>query len=405
MGRRKIFCLLLAAGAAALWGCGKNAAESKTTPQAGTAAPLSVRVAQARHAAIPRKVDFVGSLAGIEQVTISSEVEGTIEKVLADLGDQVSRGQLLLLVSSETFRFQKEQAEAEAAQVAARLGISFDAETADIDGTSLVRKAAAEYENARADFDRRKALFDKNLIARKEVDDAQARFLVAEANLRAAREEANTLLATLRARRAQLALAEKKLRDAQVRSPIAGSVEARLVSAGEYLKVGTPLFRLVADQPIKMVGDVPEAYAASLRPGLPVELTVDSRPGRVFHGTLARIAPSSNVASRAIQVEALFPNKGRELKAGFFGKGAILLRVDPQAVAIPKQAVVTFAGIDKVFVVLGGVARERKVTLGADLGDLVEAAAGVAAGERVVVSNTGRLADGTAVRIEEAGAK
>ncbi|MBI5420631.1 MAG: efflux RND transporter periplasmic adaptor subunit [Deltaproteobacteria bacterium] len=399
---RPVLPILLLASLALQPGCGRNDAESKAPAAKGAAEAVEevpVRVAAAQRTAIQRKVEFVGSLAGVEQVTLSSEVEGTIEKIHADLGDPVRKGQVLLSVAADEFRFRKEQARAEAEQIAAKLGIASDAVTADIDGTSLVRKAVAEYENARTDLDRRRGLFGKNLIARKEVDDAEARYLVAEANVRAAREEANNLLATLRSKRAQLSLAEKKWRDTQVRSPIDGSVEARLVSAGEYVKVGTPMFRLVNDRPVRMLGEVPEFYAAALTPGLAVDLTVDSRPGKVYRGTLKRIAPSSNVANRAIQVEAFFPNPSQELKSGFFGKGAILLRVDRDGVAIPKQAVVTFAGIEKVFVVSAGTARERKVKLGDDLGDRVEVVEGVAAGDKLAVSNTGKLVEGAKVLV------
>lgn len=389
-------------------GCGKTNADSKgTSSKPGVQAPeeVQVRVDTARRTAIQRKVEFVGSLAGVEQVTLSSESEGTIDKVHADLGDPVRKGQVLLSVVPDEFRFRAEQARAEAAQVAAKLGIAPDTETAEIDGTSLVRKAVAEYNNAKTDLERRKGIFEKNLIARKEVDDAEARYLVAEANLRAAREEANNLLATLRGKRAQVGIAEKKLADTQVRSPIDGSVEARLVSAGEYLKVAAPMFRLVNDRPIRMLGEVPEFYAGSLRAGLAVELSVDGRPGKVYRGTLRRIAPSSNVANRAINVEALFPNESGELKSGFFGKGAVILRIDPNGVAIPKQAVVTFAGIEKVFAISGGTARERRVKLGDDLGDLVEATEGVSAGDTLAVSNTGKLVEGSRVAITAGDAK
>lgn len=389
-------------------GCGKTNADSKgTSSKAVVQAPeeVQVRVDTARRTAIQRKVEFVGSLAGVEQVTLSSESEGTIDKVHADLGDPVRKGQVLLSVVPDEFRFRAEQARAEAAQVAAKLGIAPDTETADVDGTSLVRKAVAEYNNAKTDLERRKGIFEKNLIARKEVDDAEARYLVAEANVRAAREEANNLLATLRGKRAQVGIAEKKLADTQVRSPIDGSVEARLVSAGEYLKVAAPMFRLVNDRPIRMLGEVPEFYAGSLRAGLAVELSVDGRPGKVYRGTLRRIAPSSNVANRAINVEALFPNESGELKSGFFGKGAVILRIDPNGVAIPKQAVVTFAGIEKVFAISGGTARERRVKLGDDLGDLVEATEGVSAGDTLAVSNTGKLVEGSRVAITAGDAK
>jgi RND family efflux transporter MFP subunit len=390
----------------ALAGCGgpKNAEEKKGGGAKPPPAPVSVRTEPARRTPITRKVEFVGTLAGIDQVTIASEVDGTVQKVGADLGDAVRKGQTLLAIVPDEFRFRQEQAKAEADQTAAKLGIAPDADGADIDRTSLVRKAQADYVNAKTDYERRKGLVEKKLIARKELDDAEARLLMAEANVAAAREEANTQLATLRGKRAQASLAAKKVRDTEVRSPIDGSIEARLVSAGEYVKTGAPLFRIVNDRPVKMIGEVPEYYAGLVRRGQPVELTVDGQPGRVFRGTLSRISPSSTVANRAVQVEVLFPNAGRELKPGFFGKGAVLLRVDPNGVTVPKEALVTFAGVDKLFVIEGGKAVERKVKPGENLGARIEIAEGVKAGEPVAFTNTGKLFTGAPVVIApEAG--
>jgi len=395
---------------AILAGCGKKDLPPQGSAGSGTGAArpaeeISVAVAPALRTSIPRKIEFVGSLAGAEQVTLSSEVEGTVETVRADLGDPVRSGQVLVSLVPDEFLQRKEQARAELDQVSARLGIPAGTEVADIEKTSLVRKSLAEFDNARKDLERRKDLAGKNLIAMKEVDDADARFLVAEANVRAAREEANNLLATLRAKKAALAIAEKKLRDTGVKSPIDGFIESRMVSRGEYVKVGTPLFRIVDDRTIRLLGEVPEFYAASLTAGLPVELSVDGRPGKTYRGTLKRISPASNAANRAIQVEGNFPNANRELKSGFFGKGAVLLRVDPDGVSVPKQAIVTFAGVEKVFVVDNNAARERRVKLGQDLGDRIEIVEGIAAGDRVAVSRTGKLVEGSRVRVEASDRK
>jgi len=393
------------AALAILAGCGKKDLPPKGNAGSGTGAgkpaeEISVAVAPALRTAIPRKIEFVGSLAGVEQVTLSSEIEGTVETVRSDLGDPVRKGQVLVSLVQDEFLQRKEQARAELDQVSARLGIPPGTEGADIEKTSLVRKALAEFDNARKDLERRKDLAGKNLIAMKDVDDAEARFLVAEANVRGSREEANNLLATLRGKRASLAIAEKKLRDTRVKCPIDGFIESRMVSTGEYVKVGTPLFRIVDDRTIRLLGEVPEFYAASLTAGLAVELSVDGRPGKTYRGTLKRISPASNAANRAIQVEGNFPNANRELKSGFFGKAAILLRVDPDGVSVPKQAVVTFAGVEKVFVIDNNAARERRVKLGQDLGDRIEIVEGIAAGDRVAVSRTGKLVEGSRVRIE-----
>ena len=393
------------AALAILAGCGKTDLPPKGAAGNGTGAgkpaeEISVAVAPALRTAIPRKIEFVGSLAGAEQVTLSSEVEGTVETVRNDLGDPVRKAQVLVSLVQDEFLQRKEQARAELDQVSARLGIPPGTEGADIEKTSLVRKALAEFDNARKDLERRKDLAGKNLIAMKDVDDADARFLVAEANVRAAREEANNLLATLRGKKAALAIAEKKLRDTRVKSPIDGFIESRMVSTGEYVKVGTPLFRIVDDRTIRLLGEVPEFYAASLKIGLPVELSVDGRPGKTYRGTLKRISPASNAANRAIQVEGNFPNANRELKSGFFGKAAILLRVDPNGVSVPKQAVVTFAGVEKVFVIDNNAARERRVKLGQDLGDRIEIVEGTAAADRVAVSRPGKLVEGFRLRVQ-----
>ena len=393
------------AALAILAGCGKKDLPPKGDAGSGTGAgkpaeEISIAVVPALRTAIPRKIEFVGSLAGVEQVTLSSEIEGTVEMVRNDLGDPVRKGQVLVSLVQDEFLQRKEQARAELDQVSARLGIPPGSEVAEIEKTSLVRKALAEFDNARKDLERRKDLAGKNLIAMKDVDDAEARFLVAEANARASREEANNLLATLRGKRASLAIAEKKLRDTRVKSPIDGFIESRMVSTGEYVKVGTPLFRIVDDRTIRLLGEVPEFYAASLTAGLAVELSVDGRPGKTYRGTLKRISPASNAANRAIQVEGNFPNANRELKSGFFGKAAILLRVDPDGVSVPKQAVVTFAGVEKVFVIDNNAARERRVKLGQDLGDRIEIVEGIAAGDRVAVSRTGKLVEGSRVRID-----
>lgn len=387
---------------AILAGCGKKDLPPKGAGGNGTgktADEISVTAAPALRTAIPRKIEFVGSLAGAEQVTVSSEVEGTVETVNSDLGDPVRKAQVLVSLVQDEFLQRKEQARSELDQIAARLGIPPGTDTADIEKTSLVRKALAEFDNARKDLERRKDLAGKNLIARKDVDDAEARFLVAEANVRSAREESNNLLATLRGKKAALSIAEKKLRDTRVKSPIAGFIESRMVSTGEYVKVGTPLFRIVDDRTIRLLGEVPEFYAASLNVGLPVELSVDGRPGKTYRGTLKRISPASNAANRAIQVEGNFPNTNRELKSGFFGKAAILLRVDPNGISVPKQAIVTFAGIEKVFVIDNNTAKEHRVKLGQDLGDRVEIVEGISAGDRVAVSRTGKLIEGSRVRV------
>jgi RND family efflux transporter MFP subunit len=129
-------------------------------------------------------------------------------------------------------------------------------------------------------------------------------------------------------------------------------------------------------------------------------VSVDPYPGETFHGTLSRVGSASNAQARSLAFEALVPNADRRLRPGFFGRAEIVVRRDERAVAVPRSAVTTFAGVTKLFVVEDGIAREQEVALGVDLGDgWVEITQGVAKGMQVATSGLSKLANGTAVQI------
>jgi len=166
---------------------------------------------------------------------------------------------------------------------------------------------------------------------------------------------------------------------------------------------GTVVFRLVQDDPLKFRGEVPEREVPSLQPGQEVRITVDPYPGESFAGRVSRVGAASDPTARSLTFEAQVPNHDRRLRPGFFGHGDVVVRRDERAVAVPRAAVTTFAGVTKVFVVEDGVAREREVALGVDLGDgWVEITQGVARGAPVVTSGLSRLADGSPVVVRGA---
>jgi RND family efflux transporter MFP subunit len=186
----------------------------------------------------------------------------------------------------------------------------------------------------------------------------------------------------------------------RVRSPLTGSVARRLVSAGEYVRPGTPLFDLVADDPLTLRGDVPERFAEELQIGQTVEIRVDAYPDAAFVGRLRRVSPAANAANRSIAVEAEVPNPDRRLKAGFFAAANIVTRSDDAALMVPELAVISFAGITKLFVVRNDVAHERHVRIGTrDEQGLVEVLEGLHPDEVVATSGLARLEDGMAVAV------
>jgi len=321
------------------------AAEAKAVAVAVTVARVSVRPSN-------RFVNFVGTLYGNEEVTLSSQVEGQIKAMTVDLGDQVQAGEVLAQIDDDQWR--------------ARL-----------------REAEATLAKAQADEQRGRQLRDRNVISPQEYETMKTHAQVVQA-------QRDTLTVTLRHTR--------------VESPIAGAVAKRFVSAGEYVHAGSQLFSLVAEDPLKLRGDVPERFAHELLVGQTVNVKVDAYPDAVFTGRLARISPASNPENRSVAVEALVANHDRQLKPGFFANAAVVTRTDDRALMVPQEALVTFAGVTKLFIITDGTAHERQVQTGTrGSGGLVEIVEGVQPDEVVATSGLSKLGNGVTVTVREAG--
>jgi RND family efflux transporter MFP subunit len=360
-----------------------------------------VTVAPVRTQKVARTVEFVGTLYANEEVTVSSEVDGRIASVAADLGDRVGQGQTLAKINDAEFRLAIQQTKGNLKEILAKLGLAKTPPPGfDVSRTSSVVKAKAELDDAQVSLKRSKTLYDRQLIAAQEYDNAETRVKTALAIHKNSLEEAEALAANAYAKEAQLETARKKLRDTVIAAPLGGSISKRFVSSGEYVKTGAPIFTIVADHPLKLRGMIPERFAPQVQTGQPVEIRVDPFPETAFKGRLARISPSTEVTSRSFQIEGLVDNPERRLKPGFFARAVITTHVDPNALTVPQQALVTFAGVTKVFVVESEVAHERPVQTGVRVGaQEVEIVKGLKPGELVAISGLTRLTEGTPVKV------
>ena len=336
--------MLLLAAAALATACG--AGSLAEAPAGGKPEPVPVTVANVAVRPVERSVSVVGTLAASAQADLASEVDGQVTAIVADLGDRVTQGQVLARVRRD--------------EIEARL-----------------REAEASLEKATADEGRARPLHAEGVISVQEY------------------EQVRTALDVARARRDQLRI---QLEHTDIRSPLDASVAARLVDAGSYVRQGTVLFRLVQDDPLKFRGEVPEREVPALRPGQEVRVSVDPFPGETFFGEVSRIGSAADPAARSLAFEAAVPNADHRLRPGFFGHGEVVVGRDDRALAVPRAALTSFAGVTKLFVIEDGVAREHEVTLGVDLGDgWVEVAQGVVQGKQVATSGLSKLADGTAI--------
>jgi membrane fusion protein (multidrug efflux system) len=383
-----------------LYGCNPDSSASKEIKPQKTETAVPVTVTPVRAQKVARTVEFVGTLYANEEVTVSSEVEGRIASLAVDLGDRVARGQTLAKIDDAEFRFAIRQHESNLRELLAKLGLDkIPAPDFDLTQTSLALKARADLDDAERNLARIKTLHERQLVAAQEYDTAQWRSRTASAGYKTSLEEAKALLAGVYAKEAQLETARKKLRDTAIAAPIAGSVSRRSVSAGEYVKIAAPLFTIVQDNPLKLRGMIPERFAPEVHGDQTVEIRVDSFPNAAFKGKLTRISPSSDVASRSFMVEGAVENPERRLKPGFFAHATVTTRVDSNATTVPQQAVISFAGVSKVFVADDNVARERVVQTAGRVGANEVEITGVKPGELIVITGLTRLTNGAAIKV------
>ncbi len=367
---------------------------------------IVVRLEPVQTGSLERSIEVTGTLFGDEETTISAKLTGRIGAILADVGDVVGPGAELARL--EATDYELALAERRAAQLAAlaKLGLTRVPEAGfDLSEVPSVARARAEADNAQARFERGRILFEENppLISEEELADLRTAAQVGLDSAAEAMVTAHAVLADSRTLAAQVAVAEQRLADTVIRAPgnqgegRRYSVARRLVSEGEFVEPGHESFRLVSSDVIKYRAEIPERFSGSVRVGQTARVWVEA-PGEPATGAVSRLAPNIDPESRTFQVEIRVDNKDGRLKPGAFARGRIVTHADEGVAFVPESAVVTFAGVHKVYSVRDGKAVEHRVRLGERVAGRVEVVGGLNVPE-VVTEGAGALADGSPVRV------
>jgi RND family efflux transporter MFP subunit len=381
----------------ALAGCGGD--QSATAVIENSPPPRQVKIARAVEAKVARTVSATGTLAAEDQVVLGTKVIGRLGEISVDLGSRVRKGQPIARIDPSDYRLRVDQAEAALQQARVRLGLPAEGTSDKIDPeqTATVRQAAASLKEARLTHDRMAKLWENNYIARAELDAAVAQLAIAESQYQNALEEVRIRQGLLFQRRSELEIARQQLADTVIISPMDGAVSERQGSVGQYLIAGAPVVTLVRMDPLRLRLPVPERQAGSVRVGQAVELTVEG-DSRRYSGRVVRLSPAISENNRTLLIEAEVPNKDGGLRPGSFAKADIIVEAGEQILTVPRDAIITFAGIDKVLTVEEGQAVEKRVRTGRRIGDQIEIVEGVAAGFQVIV-DPGNLVAGQPVKV------
>jgi len=389
---RAVIVTTLGAAAIGLAGCG-GTAQAKKTDAADT---LPVKTTEVQRIELRRSVEAVGTLAAHDQATVSAEVAGRVARLAADMGDKVAAGAPLVLLDEERLRYRAAEQKAALEQTRAKLGARGD-QLPPPGQTPDVLSAAAKLAQAQQSYDRAKALADRNLVSRQDLEKAETDLQTAKAAHASAIANERELRAEVLAKEASLDGAARDLKDTTIRAPFDGVIAERMVSEGQYVNAQAPVMRLVRLHPLRLTAEVPEKFAPDVHVGQPIELRTDAFPDRPVTGTITRISPDVNLKSRAFGIEADVPNRDGALKPGTFARLRVSTSKVDQAIVVPATAIQTRYGTSVAFVVKDGKLTASEVKLGDRLGPRVEITDGLEAGQAIVADGVDGLSAGMAV--------
>jgi len=365
-----------------------------TEPRAVSLVPVAER-------GIARTVVGQGTLTADEQTTLAFKVSGRVVSIVVDLGSRVRGGDVVARLDATDFDTRVRQAEAALQQARVRLGLDSTGtgDAVALESTSPVRQARAVLDEASANRDRARQLASGGVMSRAELDSTESAYKVAEARYQEALEEARNRQSVLAQRKTELDLARQQQSDAVLRAPFEGAIAAKRIGVGEVVAAGAPVLDLVRVNPLRMQAEIPERDTSGVAVGKPVTVRVEG-DSTEHTGRVARISPVVNERNRALLVEIEVNNGGGVLRPGSFGRAEITTAVEGTALMVPASAVVSFAGIEKTFLVQDGKAVEKIVTTGRREGDIVEITSGLSSGDQIVL-DPGTLSSGQPVVVAQ----
>ena len=393
--RKVIYTVFLVTLAVATAGCSR----AQTVRAAGgDGAVKSLAVDQVKQEDVRRIIEVVGTLAAADEVTVSSEAAGKVIRILADLGDRVEAGQVVVELDREKPQYVVDQQRAALGRSLAKYGTTDATSLPPIEQTPDVKRAAAQLSESEKAWTRAKELTARKLISQAELEQAEARYITDRSAYDSALQNAKDLAADIDASSAALRLAERQLTDASIKAPFDGYIQKRLVSPGQFVQVQTPIVSVVKVDPLKLITEVPERMAPWVAAGAHVAVRVDAYPDREIEGTVSRISPGITQQTRSFAIEARVPNPNGLLKPGTFARAHIDSDHVDRILTVPAAAVQNRYGVNRVFAIENGRLAAHEVKLGDRLGERVEVTEGITAGASVAVSGVDVLTDGIKVQ-------
>jgi len=324
---------------------------------------VTVKVASVEYVSTVPQIALNGSLEARTSAAISAKVSGNIEQVLVEEGQYVKAGDPLIRLNSIEL--------ANSARMA----------------QDTVVKAQANYDLARADYQRYQTLYSQDAISQQELETAQAKFRTAQAELSSAVAGKNN--------------ARQQYNYGVITAPIDGVVANKTAVVGQVASPGTTLMVVNNIREVYAVVNVEQGDLSRIRVGQKAAVLVDAYPDKTFTGTVEIMNPQAGLSNRMFRTKIKVDNPNGILKPGMFIKLQLAAGNARKALIVPSAAVMEKQGLYYVFAVENNKVVRCPVTIGDITGNTIEIKSGLQRGQKVVVTNVSQLKDGETVRVDK----
>jgi membrane fusion protein, multidrug efflux system len=337
-------------------------------PGGGFRPPMTVEVAKVSRGNISQFLSVVGNLIGEATVDVAPKTGGRLTSVNVKLGDRVRRGQLIAKVEDGEIIEQVRQAEA----------------SQEV-GEATIRQREADLNLALTNVERSRNLFARQLLPKQTLDDAEARYTAAVAQVDLAKAQLAQSGARLKELRINLA-------NTNVTSPVDGFVASRKVDPGAWVSQNAPVVSVVDISSLRLVANVVEKDLRMVNVGDPAEVEVDAFPGEKFSGRIARVSPILDPATRTAPMEVEIPNREFRLKPGMYAKVNLEVEGRQNVLLIPKVSLVDSEGQRGVYQASeDSKAQFKPVKIGLEDNERAEILEGLNEGETIIGTGAGAL--------------
>lgn len=328
--------------------CSSKSSSKNITDKDSTAA-VPVEIATVTNGNISAYYSNTVTLEADEEAMVVSKVQGLVNKLHVEEGDVITEGTVLAELDDEQLQLE-------------------------------AKRAKATMDRLENELNRKKELYNKELISAQEYENAKYEF---------------------EAQQSDYELAKLQVKYTHIRAPISGVISERVIKKGNMINADQEVFKITDFDPLLAVLNVPEHEMEKLQKGQQTLIQVDAVANKTFEGKILRISPTVDSETGTFEVTVSVKDESRRLKPGMFGQVQIVYDTHPNTMTIPKNAVINEDGTSNVFTIRNNTAFRKQITMGYENGNVVEVLDGLQPADTVVTVGQSSLQDSALVEIVE----